>query len=238
MTERLQKIISAHGVASRRAAEKMIEEGRVTVNGVIAVLGQSADAETDEIKVDGQLLRKADDHVYIALNKPKGYVTTASDEQGRRTVLELVEDCGVRVYPVGRLDLGSEGLLILTNDGEFANHLSHPSGGKQKKYRVAVKGDAESALSVLNGPMEIDGYKLRPVKVRILGRKEDQTLLEFILSEGRNRQIRKMCAECDLTVVRLVRVEYGAVKLGDLRTGKWRYLTDEEITSLYSTKSK
>ena len=133
MTERLQKIISAHGVTSRRAAEKLIEEGRVCVNGIVAVLGQSADAENDIITIDGAPLRNADEHVYIVLNKPRGYVTTASDEQGRKTVLELVEDCGVRVYPVGRLDIGSEGLLILTNDGDFANHLSHPSGGKSKK---------------------------------------------------------------------------------------------------------
>ena len=236
MTDRLQKIISAHVVASRRAAEKMIEEGRVAVNGVVAALGQSADADTDVITIDGVPLRKADEHIYIVLNKPKGYVTTASDEKGRKTVLELVQDCGMRVYPVGRLDIGSEGLLILTNDGDFANHLSHPSGGKSKKYRVAVKGDAETALSALNGPMEIDGYKIRPVKVKILGKREDQYLLEFVLTEGRNRQIRKMCAACDLTVVRLVRVEYGAVHLGDLKLGKWRYLTNEELTQLYKSK--
>ena len=236
MTERLQKIISAHGVASRRAAEKLIEEGRVCVNGFVAVLGQSADAENDIITIDGVPLRSADDHVYIVLNKPRGYVTTASDEKGRKTVLELVEDCGVRVYPVGRLDIGSEGLLILTNDGDFANHLSHPSGGKSKKYRVAVKGDAEGALEALNGPMEIDGYKIRPVKVKILGKKDDQTLLEFILTEGRNRQIRKMCAACELTVMRLVRVEYGCVRLGDLKLGKWRHLTKDELAGLYPQK--
>lgn len=232
MKERLQKIISAHGVASRRAAEKMIEEGRVCVNGKVALLGQSADFETDEITIDGKPLRTADKHIYIALNKPKGYVTTASDEKGRKTVLELVQDCGVRVYPVGRLDIGSEGLLLLTNDGDFANYLSHPSGGKSKKYRVAVKGDAESAMSVLNGPMELDGYKLRPVKVSVLGKKDDMTLLEFVLTEGRNRQIRKMCAMCDLTVTRLVRVEYGCVRLGNLKLGKWRYLTENEIAGL------
>ena len=236
MIERLQKIISAHGVASRRAAEKMIEDGRVAVNGITAILGQSADADSDIITIDGVELRKADEHIYIALNKPKGYVTTASDEKGRKTVLELVSDCGMRVYPVGRLDIGSEGLLLLTNDGEFANHLSHPSGGKSKKYRVAVKGDAEAAISALNGPMEIDGYKIRPVKVKILGQKEDQYLLEFVLTEGRNRQIRKMCAACNLTVVRLVRVEYGAVRLGDLKLGKWRYLTKAELAQLYSSK--
>lgn len=233
MKERLQKIISAHGVASRRAAEQMITDGRVTVNGVTALLGQSADTDIDEIMIDGAPLRKADEHVYIALNKPKGYITTASDEQGRRTVLELVSGCGVRVYPVGRLDIGSEGLLLLTNDGDFANHLSHPSGGKKKKYRVAVKGDAEAALVKLNGPMELDGYAIRPVKVRILGKKEDQTLLEFVLTEGRNRQIRKMCAACELEVVRLVRIEYGCVRLGDLKLGKWRYLKKEEIDALF-----
>ena len=234
MKERLQKIISAHGVASRRAAEKMIYDGRVTVNGVTAVLGQSADTDIDEILIDGKPIRSADKHVYIMLNKPKGYVTTASDEQGRKTVVELVEDCGVRVYPVGRLDIGSEGLLILTNDGEFANYLSHPSGGKRKKYRVAVKGDADSALQILNGPMEIDGYKLRPVKVRVLGKRDEQTLLEFVLTEGRNRQIRKMCAACELTVTRLVRTEYGALQLGDLKLGKWRYLSDAEVVALFN----
>lgn len=233
MRERLQKIISAHGVASRRAAEKMINEGRVEINGETALLGQSADPDIDTITVDGKPLRNADKHIYIALNKPKGYVTTASDEQGRKTVMELVADCGVRVYPVGRLDIGSEGLLILTNDGEFANHLSHPSGGKKKKYRVAVKGDAEAVLDKLNGPMELDGYAIRPVQVKILGKKAEMTLLEFVLTEGRNRQIRKMCAECGLTVMRLVRVEYGCVRLGELRLGKWRHLTSEEIAKLY-----
>lgn len=232
MRERLQKIISARGVASRRAAEKMITEGRVAVNGVTASLGDSADTETDTVTIDGEPLKDRDKTVYIALNKPEGYITTAKDDRGRPTVMDLVSGCGVRVYPVGRLDVDSQGLIILTNDGELANRMCHPSGDKEKRYTVTVKGDAEAALETLNGPMVIDGYTIRPAKVRILGATRRYSTLEFVLKEGRNRQIRKMCSQCRLHVERLVRTDYAGIALGELPEGTWRYLTEEEITKL------
>ena len=232
MKDRLQKIISAHGAASRRAAEKMIAEGRVAVNGITASLGDSADPETDEITIDGAPLKKQDEAIYIALNKPKGYITTVKDDRGRPTVMELVSDCGCRVYPIGRLDADSQGLILLTNDGELANKLCHPSGDKEKRYIVTVRGDGERALEILNGPMEIDGYTIRPAKVRITGKSRKYYTMEFILKEGRNRQIRKMCSKCRLHVVSLVRTEYAGISLGDLPEGKWRKLNPEEIAGL------
>lgn len=232
MKERLQKIISAHGAASRRAAEKMITQGRVAVNGVTASLGDSADPDTDEITIDGVLLKKQDKAVYIALNKPKGYITTVKDDRGRPTVMELVSDCGCRVYPIGRLDADSQGLILLTNDGELANKLCHPSGDKEKRYIVTVRGDGESALEALNGSMEIDGYTIRPAKVRMVSKSRKYCTMEFILKEGRNRQIRKMCSKCRLHVVSLVRTEYAGIPLGDLAEGKWRELTEKEIAGL------
>lgn len=232
MKDRLQKIISAHGAASRRAAEKMIAEGRVAVNGITASLGDSADPETDAITIDGAPLKKQDEAIYIALNKPKGYITTVKDDRGRPTVMELVSDCGCRVYPIGRLDADSQGLILLTNDGELANKLCHPSGEKEKRYIVTVRGDGERALETLNGPMEIDGYTIRPAKVRITGKSRKYYTMEFILKEGRNRQIRKMCSKCRLHVVSLVRTEYAGISLGDLPEGKWRKLNPEEIAGL------
>ena len=232
MKDRLQKIISAHGAASRRAAEKMIAEGRIAVNGITASLGDSADPETDEITIDGAPLKKQDEAIYIALNKPKGYITTVKDDRGRPTVMELVSDCGCRVYPIGRLDADSQGLILLTNDGELANKLCHPSGDKEKRYIVTVRGDGERALETLNGPMEIDGYTIRPAKVRITGKSRKYYTMEFILKEGRNRQIRKMCSKCRLHVVSLVRTEYAGISLGDLPEGKWRKLNPDEIAGL------
>lgn len=232
MRERIQKIISSRGIASRRAAEKMIADGRITVNGSTAALGDSADPETDAIELDGVPLRGRDAPIYIALNKPKGYITTVKDDRGRPTVMELTEDCGVRVYPVGRLDADSQGLLILTNDGELANRLCHPSGEKDKRYIVTVKGNALSALETLNGPMNIDGYTTRPAEVRILSATRKYTTLEFVLREGRNRQIRKMCSQCRLHVVSLVRTQYAGISLGDLPEGKWRRLTEAEIAKM------
>ena len=232
MKDRLQKIISAHGAASRRAAEKMIAEGRIAVNGITASLGDSADPETDEITIDGAPLKKQDEAIYIALNKPKGYITTVKDDRGRPTVMELVSDCGCRVYPIGRLDADSQGLILLTNDGELANKLCHPSGDKEKRYIVTVRGDGERALETLNGPMEIDGYTIRPAKVRITGKSRKYYTMEFILKEGRNRQIRKMCSKCRLHVVSLIRTEYAGISLGDLPEGKWRKLNPEEIAGL------
>lgn len=228
MTERLQKILSARGVASRRAAEKMIADGRVTVNGTAAILGQSADADMDEILLDGKPLPSGDEFVYIMLHKPRGYVTTLSDEKGRKTAAELVEDCGVRVYPVGRLDMDSEGLLLFTNDGEFANRLMHPKHQVDKTYLAWVEGFSEDALQRLKKPVELDGYTIRTPKVRLV----KQGLLEITIHEGRNRQVRRMCDAAGMYVTRLKRVREGVLSLGDLPLGKWRYLTQKEVNRL------
>ena len=226
MLQRLQKCISQAGLASRRAAEAMIEAGRVTVNGEIAALGASADPETDEIRVDGQPLPRAEALVYLMLHKPRGYVTTLSDEQGRRTVAELVSDAPARVYPVGRLDLDSEGLLLLTNDGEAAHALMHPSHTVDKVYRVTVSGAApEEAAETIRRITDLDGERVSPAEVQVLG--ADQ--LAVTIHEGKNRQVRRLCAKAGLTVHRLVRVSEGKLRLGELKRGTWRYLTQEEI---------
>ena len=229
MTERLQKILSARGVASRRAAEKMIEEGRVSVNGAIAVLGQVADAEVDEILLDGKPLPTGCEHIYIMLHKPRGYVTTLSDEKGRKTAAELVKTCGVRVYPVGRLDMDSEGLLLFTNDGEFANALMHPKHEVDKAYLTWVEDFSEEAIGRLKRPVELDGYRIRAPKVRIV----KPGLLEITIHEGRNRQVRRMCEAAGMRVTRLKRVREGELQLGDLPLGAWRYLSDEEVKKLH-----
>ena len=227
MLQRLQKCIAQSGLCSRRAAEAMIEAGRVTVNGERAVLGASADPETDEICVDGAPLPRAEKHVYIMLHKPRGYVTTLSDEQGRRTVAELVADAGARVYPVGRLDLDSEGLLLLTNDGEAAHALTHPSHTVDKVYHVTVSGaPLEDAAEIIRGVTDLDGDAVRPAGVQILGAGR----LAVTIHEGKNRQVRRLCAKAGLTVHRLVRVSEGKMKLGNLKQGTWRYLTKDEIS--------
>ena len=228
MTERLQKILSARGVASRRGAEKLIEEGRVTVNGAVAVLGQTADIELDEILLDGKPLPAGSQPVYIMLHKPRGYVTTLSDEKGRKTAAELVKDCGERVYPVGRLDMDSEGLLLFTNDGEFANALMHPKHEVEKTYLTWAEGFSEEAVARLKKPIELDGYRIRAPKVRVV--KPD--LLEITIHEDRNRQVRRMCEAAGMKVTRLKRVREGNLSLGDLPLGKWRYLTFDEVNHL------
>ena len=232
MEERLQKILSKYGIASRRQAEVMLREGRVTVNGMVACLGDSADEVRDQIAVDGLPLAVKPETVYLMLNKPRGYVTTLQDERGRKQVGELVKDCGLRVYPVGRLDQYSEGLLLMTNDGDFANKMMHPKGMVRKVYHVWVNGFQESALPVLSSSIMIDGRKSVPAEVRILSRKGEGTMLEFTLFEGRNRQIRRLCEAAGVTVTRLKRVQEGKLRLGDLPVGKWRYLTDHEIRML------
>ena len=228
MTERLQKILSARGVASRRAAEAMITDGRVVVNGVVAVLGQTADPDVDQILLDGKPLPTGSDAVYIMLHKPRGYVTTLSDEKGRHTAAELVADCGVRVYPVGRLDMDSEGLLLFTNDGEFANTLMHPRHEVEKAYLTWVTDFSEEALQRLKRPVTLDGYTVRAPKVRLI----KPGLLEITIHEGRNRQVRRMCEAAGMQVSRLKRVREGKLNLGDLPLGKWRYLTAVEVDQL------
>ena len=230
--ERLQKILSAHGVASRREAEKMILEGRVRINGVPATLGQSAELGLDEISVDDLPLAAADEPVYIMLNKPRGYVTTSSDEQGRKTVMSLVQDVGIRVFPIGRLDMNSGGLLLLTNDGEFANIVAHPSYNKFKTYEVKVRGDAQRAALLMRKPIEIDNHTVQAKKVELSKVTEVGGVLKITVSEGRNRQIRKMCAACGVSVQTLKRISIGTLKLGSLKPGLWRHLTEEEVQSL------
>ena len=228
MMERLQKILSARGVASRRTAEQMIRDGRVTVNGNIASLGQTVDVDTDEILIDGAPIPTGDQPVYIMLHKPRGFVTTLSDEQGRRTAADLVADCGVRVYPVGRLDLSSEGLLLFTNDGAFANRMMHPKHQVDKTYLAWVTDCSDEALQRLRQPIVLDGYRIRAPKLRQV----KPGMLEITIHEGRNRQVRRMCEAAGMHVTRLRRIREGNLSLGDLPVGKWRYLTAEEIASL------
>ena len=235
MEERLQKLLSAAGVCSRRAAEDYITAGRVSVNGAPAVLGQRADLERDEVTVDGKPLRRRDPWVCLMLNKPRGVVTTLSDEKGRRTVAELTADCGVRVYPVGRLDLDSEGSLLMTNDGALMQRLLHPSGQVDKTYHVSVYGPVEGAAERLSRIRDLDGEAIRPAQVEMLRQSGRTALLSVTIHEGKNRQIRRMCAACGLTVKRLRRVREHTLELGDLPLGKWRYLTEAEIAALKHT---
>ena len=232
MEERLQKLLSAAGVCSRRAAEDYLTAGRVTVNGETARLGQKADLDRDEILVDGAPLKGPDKWVYLMLNKPRGYVTTLSDEQGRPTVAELTADAGVRVYPVGRLDLDSEGLLLLTNDGSLTARLLHPSHEVDKTYRVQVYGPVAGAAEKLAAIRDLRGEPIRPARVRCLWQGEKTAELEITIHEGKNRQIRRMCARCDLKVKRLRRVREHTLELGDLPPGQWRYLTEAEVAEL------
>ncbi len=231
MTERLQKILSAAGVCSRRKAEEWIQKGCVTVNGTTAVLGQSADPEVDEIRLNGQLISGRGRPVYIMLHKPRGYVTTLSDEKGRPNVAELV-DCGSRIYPVGRLDLDSEGLLLMTNDGDFANHLMHPKGEVEKVYEVWVEGFYPGGEQTLSRPICLDGYTIRPPKVKVVTTQGGSARLQITIHEGRNRQVRRMCQTAGMHVTRLRRIAEGNIHLGDLKKGTWRYLTQQEILEL------
>lgn len=230
--ERLQKILSARGVCSRRAAEALLLEGRITCNGRICQLGDSADPDHDEILVDGKPLPSAQKYIYIMLHKPRGFVTTLSDEKGRKNAAQLVADCGSRVYPVGRLDMDSEGLLLFTNDGQLANRLMHPSHEISKVYRVTVDGFTSHSLERFNRPMTLDGYRLQIPKVTLLEEKEGKAVLEITIHEGRNRQVRRMCAIAGMQVRRLLRVSEGPLQLGDLSKGKWRHLTPEELRQL------
>lgn len=232
MRQRLQKILSARGVASRRRSEEMIQNGQVTVNGIAASLGDSADPETDEIRVNGQLLPGGQQSVYILLNKPRGYVTTLSDEKGRPNAAQLVADCGIRVYPVGRLDMDSEGLLLFTNDGAFANALTHPKQEVEKVYEVWVSGYYPGGEEKMSRPIVLDGYRIRPPKVTLLSVREAKAKLRVTIHEGRNRQIRRMCEAAGMRCTRLKRIQEGNLLLGDLPSGHWRYLTPEEIAEL------
>ena len=239
MEERLQKIIAASGLMSRRSAEELIAAGKVRVNGAVASLGDRADAARDRITVDGKSLAPPEERVYIMLNKPRGYVTTLKDEKGRRTVAELVSELGVRLYPVGRLDMNSEGLLIMTNDGELAERMMHPRGGVEKCYRTTVTGeDVPAATEKMKESMLIDGYRTRGARVEIERLTDKGGVLLVTIGEGRNRQVRKMCEQVGLRVTRLCRISEGELRLGDLRTGRWRELTRAEIARLKQTERR
>lgn len=233
MTQRIQKILSERGVCSRRKAEVYITQGRVTVNGDPASLGDTADPDVDVILLDGNPLPSTQKPVYIMLYKPRGYVTTLSDEKGRKNAAELVADCGVRVYPVGRLDMDSEGLLIFTNDGEFANLLMHPKHEVNKTYLVTVTDFTAEKLEKLSLPVELDGYLIKKPAVKLVRTLSgNRAVLSVTIHEGRNRQVRRMCDLAGMGVTRLTRISEGAVKLGDLKSGTWRYLTDAEVALL------
>ena len=233
MEERLQKLISACGLASRRTAEEWIAAGRVTVNGAVASLGDRADPDRDRVEVDGRPLRPGGERTYLMLNNPRGCVTTLSDEKGRRTVAGLVSGCGVRVWPVGRLDLDSEGLLILTDDGELTHRLLHPSHQIEKEYLVWVTGNVEKALPLLSAPMELDGERLLPAAVRRGKSTGSVTQLSVTIRQGKNRQVRRMCAAAGLSVLRLKRIREGGLLLDrTLVPGAWRPLTAAEVLLL------
>ncbi len=237
---RLQKHLSQCGVASRRKAEELIESGKVRVNGKVATLGDKVDPKRDKVTVRGKNVVAVNEKVYIMLHKPRGFVTTMNDELGRKTVADLVKDVGVKVFPVGRLDRDSEGLLIMTNDGELANTLTHPSSHINKTYRVTVKGQvSEEQINELCSGIELDGRKTLPCDVFVIERKTDRTVLCFIITEGRNRQIRRMCEAVRLDVLRLKRTEIAGVKLGMLPQGSWRNLNEKELQRLSNiSKSK
>lgn len=233
MKERLQKLISASGLMSRRAAEEAIRTGRVTLNGETAALGAQGDPETDRICVDGRPLPAFGKRIYLMLHKPRGYVCTLSDEKGRQNVTALLKGVTERVYPVGRLDMYSEGLLLLTNDGDFANRLTHPSHEIEKTYETWVTGsDVGEKAELLRCPMELDGYVTAPAEVLITELLDGGAVLHITIHEGRNRQVRRMCELAGLKVTRLRRISEGPLVLGDLPCGKWRYLTDEEVEAI------
>ena len=228
MEERLQKLLSAAGFCSRRKAEEYLQAGRVTVNGITAALGDKADPERDVVAVDGQAVGRPATHTYIMLHKPRGYVTTLSDEKGRKTVAQLVADCPARVWPVGRLDMDSEGLLLLTDDGELTHRLTHPSHEVEKEYHVTVSGDVSRAIPLLRKPREIDGERMTADLVEQTG----ENRLTVVIHQGKNRQVRRMCAAAGLTVTRLIRVREGKLLLGDLKRGSWRALNEAELALL------
>lgn len=232
---RLQKFLSEAGVASRRKAETMIENGEVKVNGVKARIGDCVDPKKDTVTVKGKKVMRETVMRYVLLNKPRGFVTTNHDEMGRKCVAELVSDINERVYPVGRLDRNSEGALLMTNDGEFANAMMHPSHHVPKTYRVTVRPSVnEDQLTKLATGIDIDGRMTAPADVRVVTKEEGRVVLEIVLYEGRNREIRRMCEAVELEVARLRRIAIGNLKLGMLQQGQWRDLTEQEVDKLFS----
>ena len=240
--QRIQKVLSDQGVCSRRAAEKLIDEGRVKVNGHPVTLGDKMDPDFDKVSIDGKSVRivRKRQYTYLMLNKPRGYITTASDERGRKTVMDLLTGVDRRVYPIGRLDKDSEGLLLLTDDGAFANLLTHPSGGVGKLYRVTVRPRAteEQVVKMSSGVVLDDGVKTQPAVIHVVVDEPGRTVLEITLHEGRNRQIRRMCEAVGLEVIRLKRSAEGPVKLGMLQPGEYRELKKSEISALRNAALK
>lgn len=233
--QRLQKFIADSGLMSRRAAEAEIERGSFSVNGHVATVGMKIDPAKDVVSYKGKRIRyEKKKYTYIMLNKPRGYLSSTTDDRGRKCVTDLLDGVDARVYPVGRLDMISEGMILLTDDGELKNRLTHPSHTIPKIYRVKVGGSVSQAqYDILTSALEIDGYKIKPVEVVINGEDESGTVLKMTLFEGRNRQIRKMCEAAELTVKRLSRVSIGNLKLDGLPVGKWRYLEQSEVDYLY-----
>lgn len=233
ITIRLQKYMAENGIASRRKSEELIKSGKVKVNGHKAIIGQKINPKKDIVSVQGKKIQKDDRLYYIMLNKPRGYVTTTKDELGRKSVLSLINGIDARIYPVGRLDKDSEGLLLLTNDGEFTNALTHPSHNVRKVYAVTIKPVIdENKIKQLESGVVIDGKKTAPCTVKIVETREDRMMLEFSISEGRNRQIRKMCESIYAQVIRLKRLSEGDVALNGLKVGQWRHLETKEIKKL------
>lgn len=233
MKERIQKIIAESGLCSRRKAEELIKQGRVTRNGRDVSIGDKADAKNDRIAVDGQAITEKDTFRYLMLYKPRGYITTLSDEKGRKCVADLIKDIPQRVYPVGRLDVNSEGLLLLTNDGEFTNRITHPSGEISKTYRVTIRPslNEEQAAALASG-INLDGKMTKPARLNVLSEEPGRVVIELTIHEGRNRQIRRMVESLGLEVVRLKRISEGPVRLGMLRPGEYRDLTSQELEAI------
>ena len=232
---RLQKFIADSGLMSRRAAEEEIERGSFAVNGHLATIGIKVDPRADHITYKGKKIKyEKREYTYIMMNKPRGYLSSTADDRGRKCVTDLLDGVSARVYPVGRLDMISEGMLLLTDDGELKNRLTHPSHTIPKLYRVKVGGAvSDEQYEILTSALEIDGYKIKPVEINIMSEDESGTVMKMTLFEGRNRQIRKMCEAAGLTVKRLSRVSIGNLKLDGLPVGKWRYLEQSEVDYLY-----
>ena len=230
---RLQKFLAESGVASRRKSEELIDQGKVKVNGRVAMIGDKIDPKKDTVTVNGKKIVKTKTFTYVVLHKPRGFITTMSDEKDRKCVAELIKDVDGRVYPVGRLDKDSEGMLLFTNDGAFANAMTHPTKHVPKTYRVTVRPSiSEEQITALTQGVIIEDRKTAPAEVRVITKEEGRVVLEIILYEGRNRQIRKMCEEVGLEVARLKRTAIGSIKLGMLKQGAWRHLSEDEVRKL------